>query len=56
MEVEREVKTYKVDIKCPDCEIIMNKIYGSQKLYKYECSLCNSIYDSTTEYPYFKYI
>ena len=58
MEVEKEVKTFKVDIKCPDCEIIMKidqKISGVSDGWFYSCSICNSSVIKPKEYPYLKY-
>lgn len=58
MEVEKEVKTFKVDIKCPDCEIIMKidqKISDVSDGWFYFCSICNSSVIKPKEYPYLKY-
>jgi len=58
MEVEKEVKTFKVDIKCPDCEIIMKidqKISGVSDGWFYFCPNCNSSVIENKKYPYLKY-
>lgn len=58
METEKEVRTIEINLKCPDCEIILElesnwKLYGC---YKYKCRRCNSIITSDKIYPYIKYI
>ena len=61
METDREVKTIQVNIKCPDCEIIMNRITqysddDNYNTYTYECHRCYTLHESDIKYPYIKYI
>jgi len=57
MEVEKEVKTYLVTLKCPDCEVQMEKDV-EQKLppYIYKCSRCGSTHNTYVIYPQVKYV
>ncbi len=60
METETEVKVFLVNLKCPDCEIIMERGNSmDQNIHqdiKYECSRCNYCFISGKLYPYRKYI
>ena len=57
METVKEVKTFEVNIKCPDCETIMRKIPSRyfRNCMTYECHHCNAVHETDTEYPYFIY-
>jgi len=54
MEVERQVNTFKVDIKCPDCEIILSKDKMGD-MFVYTCVRCQMKHKCETDYPYLKY-
>jgi hypothetical protein len=63
MEAEREIKTFEVNLKCPDCEVVMiryninNSIYiSSKEIYKYLCLRCEYSIESEIKYPHLKYI
>ncbi len=57
MEIEKEVKTFEVNLKCPDCEMVMIRYNNTSKeIYKYVCSRCGSSIKSDIKYPYLKYI
>jgi len=56
MEAETDVKSVRVDLKCPDCELVLFFIIFVENKYKYKCSRCNSYFDTEKEYPYYKYI
>lgn len=59
METETEVKTFRVHLKCPDCDKNMmlecngNYMKGGKNIYK--CSLCQITHYTSKKYPYIKY-
>ena len=61
MEKEQQVKTYKITLQCPDCEIDMayaglkEQWFKSSSKHKYECSKCKATHESDKLYPYMKY-
>ncbi len=56
-EYEEEVKTYRVGIKCDDCDWKMTRIddHNDHK-YIYQCDRCKCVETSDIEYPYIKYV
>ena len=61
MESETEVKVIQVNLKCPDCDVVMKRkrwggwISGAT-LFSYICPRCNHTTTSGKDYPYLKYI
>ena len=62
MEAEQEVKTIQVTLNCPDCEQEMHYVtkttrwFGGNSIHVYKCNRCNGGHESTTVYPYTKYV
>lgn len=65
MEADTEVRPIQVNLKCPDCEIILNMKHCPRprpnnpdqiQKYKYWCSRCGTEIILEKEYPYIKYV
>lgn len=61
MESEIEITTFEVNLKCPDCEIIMiqninNSSSEGTPDYLYSCLYCGFNIKSSIKYPYLKYV
>lgn len=60
MESEIELTTFEVNLKCPDCEIIMirdvNTCGEVNNEYLYSCLYCAFMIKSSIKYPYLKYV
>lgn len=55
MEAEKEVKTFGVNLYCPDCEVPMNIVLDNKLIYQpwtYKCPNCFFIKKSNKRYPY----
>lgn len=57
METETELRVFRINLKCPDCESIMRlvSVETQTKLNKYKCSRCGANEESNIVYPYLKY-
>lgn len=59
MECEKEVKTIRVYLKCPDCDkklLIINPLNTHSKDFTYKCTRCDYTISDKTRYPYIKYV
>ena len=63
MERETELKVIEVNLKCPDCESLMNNVgpatsewFSKSGSLLYKCSRCGTTSVSDKVYPYKKYV